>query len=243
VVSASALIIGDEILSGKIQDENSLVLARTLFEQGVRLTRIEVIPDDIDKIASCVRQMSKESDFVFTSGGIGPTHDDKTYEALAKAFGLKMSYHPETLRGFVEYQTLYAPDKPLNEARKKMAFLPEPCEIIHTEGLWVPLVVLGNVYILPGVPSLFARMLEGVKHRFKGPAIERVLIYTQKSEGDIAAELEAVQNAFPQVAIGSYPKYGLPEYMVMLSLEGTDKEAVHEAARLVEAAVEGYRKL
>ncbi len=237
---ASALIIGDEILTGKVQDENSVVLARMLFERGVRLSRIETISDDIETIATSVKYLSNHFDYVFTSGGIGPTHDDKTYEAIAKAFHLKMGYHEKVLEKFAEYHQLFLSGKPLNEARQKMAFLPMPCEIIQTEGLWLPLVVVKNVYILPGIPSLFEKLVNGIKHRFDGPAIERILIYTLNSEGDIAADLERIQNAFPKVAIGSYPKTS-DAYKVMISLEGTDHQAVQEAAHQVEVAICGFR--
>lgn len=237
---ASALIIGDEILSGKVQDENSIVLARMLFERGVRLSRIEVISDDIEEIAASVKRLSDAYDYVFTSGGIGPTHDDKTYEAIAKAFNLEMAYHEVVLAQFSEQHRLFLSEKPFNLARKKMALLPRPCEIIQTEGLWLPLVVVKNVYILPGVPSLFEKLIHGIKNRFHGPAIERILIYTLSAEGDIATDLENIQNTFPKVAIGSYPRTN-DAYKVMISLEGTDHQAVQEAASLVEVAICGFR--
>ncbi len=237
---ASALIIGDEILTGKVQDENSVVLARMLFERGVRLSRIEVIPDDIEIISASVKYLSNNFDYVFTSGGIGPTHDDKTYAAIAKAFNLEMAYHETMLAKFSEYHRIFLSEKPLNEARKKMALLPRPCEIIQTEGLWLPLVVVKNIYILPGVPGLFEKLINGIKNRFHGPVIERILIYTLHAEGDIAADLESIQNTFPKVSIGSYPGTN-NAYKVMISLEGADHQAVQEAARLVEIAICGFR--
>jgi molybdenum cofactor synthesis domain-containing protein len=240
LTQASALIIGDEILTGKIQDANSVILARMLFERGVRLSRIEVVSDDIDEIATSARRLSGTYDHVFTSGGIGPTHDDKTYKAIAKAFNLKMAYSELVLAKFSEYHQRFLPGKPLNEARKKMAFLPTPCEILLTEGFWLPLVLVKNVYILPGVPSLFEKLVQGIENRFQGPAIKRILIYTRQSEGDIAEDLENIQNSFPKVSIGSYPRTN-DAYKVMISLEGTDLSAVQDAANLVEVAICGFR--
>lgn len=222
MVCASALVIGDEILTGKVQDANSVVLARMLFDRGVPLLRIEVVPDQVDEMISCLRRLSKTHDYVFTSGGIGPTHDDRTYEAVSKAFDRPLAYHQATLNTLKE--------RPGSESRFKMALLPQPCEILSTPGLWVPLVVVENVYVLPGIPSMFAHMINGIKDRFSGPPIERVLLYSPKPESEIALELEAVQNTYPRVAIGSYPKDGVGEYRVMVSLEGTDRKAVLEAA-------------
>ncbi len=233
--TAMALIIGDEILSGKVLDQNSHTLARILFDCGVKLLRIETISDDVDEIASCLQRMSKLAQYVFTSGGIGPTHDDKTYEAVAKAFDRKLIYHEPTLQGLKAHLGAGENSKPLNEARMKMALLPTPCETIPTLGVWMPLVVVENIYILPGVPKLFEYMLEGAKTNFVGQKFTRELLYTQKSEGDIAVVLAQVQEAYPGVAIGSYPRYDSPDYRVMVSIEGRDADAVKQAAADIES--------
>ena len=240
MVSASALIIGDEILSGKIQDKNSYVLAKVLFERGVKLSRLEVISDDIDEIGRCLKRMSVTSDYVFTSGGIGPTHDDKTYEAIAKAFDRKLVYHEQSLKRFTEHLSARTPSVSLNEARKKMVLLPDPCEILWTPGLWVPLVIVENVYVLPGVPELFEHMLTANKMHFKGPPIARILVYTAMPEGDIAFDLERIQNAYPQVAIGSYPRQDMIDHKVMVSFEGRDAIAVQQAAEEAKEAIGGF---
>ncbi len=240
MTTACALIIGDEILTGKVQDANSYTLARVLFERGVRLLRIETVSDDIDEIGQTVRKLSGLADYVFTSGGIGPTHDDRTYEAIAKAFDRGLALHAPTLEKLrMDLQQRY-PDAVLNDARKRMALLPDPCEIIGVERLWVPVVVVENVHILPGVPSLFSYMINGIKQRFRGEVCERIIIYTRKSEGDIAEDLSRVQHAFPSVAIGSYPEYDKATYKVMVTFEGVDVETVHKAARQVERAIDGF---
>lgn len=239
--TAAALIIGDEILTGKIRDENTLTLATVMFEQGVDLARIIVVPDDVDQIVRDVRELSSKFDHVFTSGGIGPTHDDKTYESIAKAFGRKLTCHAEALSRLTSHGKTRNPDQEMTPARKRMAFLPDPCEIIWTEGLWVPLVVVENVYILPGIPSFFQMMLQSARHRFVGTPKERILVYTQMSEGHIAESLSNIQEKFHDVAIGSYPQLADPKCQVMVSLEGRDRIRVYLAAEEVERAVKGFR--
>ena len=225
---ASAIIIGNEILSGKTQDINSQFLARTLFESGVKLVLIETVPDKTDVIVSTVKRHSKEFDLVFTSGGIGPTHDDITYDAISKAFDRKLELHAETVKRYKDYY-----NREPNEARKKMAMLPEGATLFWTEGTWVPTVFLDPVYVLPGIPDLFAKMLSAIKPRFATKSFERVLVYTCKLEGDIAFDLERVQNRFPELEIGSYPQSG----QVMLSIEGSNIEQVKLATAEIEKLV------
>lgn len=222
---ASAIIIGNEILNGKVQDANSQTLARVLFNCGVKLSLIETIPDQTNIIIQTVQRHAKEYDLVFTSGGIGATHDDITYDAVAKAFGKKLELHEEALRRY----TAFRGEKP-NLARQKMLTLPQGAEIIWTPDLWVPTVFLDPVYILPGIPELFTQMLEALKSRFTYKAFERALIYSQKQEGDIALDLEQVQNRFPELEIGSYPQNTESGYQVMLSIEGQEAKQVQAAA-------------
>lgn len=237
---AAAIIIGDEILTGKVRDENTFVLAKTLFERGVSLQKVVVIPDIVDEIADTVRAFSNQFDFVFTSGGIGPTHDDKTYEAVAKAFGLPLEFQEAIIKRLTQFHNKTLSDVKLNDAQKKMLFLPKPCEIIPTNALWLPLVVVKNVYVFPGVPKLFEALLTEVKGRFNGKVKTRILLYTKKSEGDIAYDLGRLQSAYPQIAIGSYPKYESPKYRVMVSLEGISKDLVSEVATKVKNAIDGF---
>lgn len=239
--TAAALIIGDEILTGKTQDQNTHMLAQLLFEQGVDLTRVVTILDDVETIANDVLSLSKVHDYVFTSGGIGPTHDDKTYEGVAKAFGRPLRLHEEALHQLLTNMQRYHPEHRVTEARKRMALLPDPCEVIWTPHLWVPLVVVENVYVLPGIPSLFSAMLTSARMHFKGTPKHRIQIFTQMSEGDIAEALWTTQQKFSDVAIGSYPKTSDVPYQVMVSFEGRDAAHVLQAAAEVQNAVNGFR--
>lgn len=240
-VNAGLVVIGDEILSGKIRDENTFTLAKVLFERGVELARVETIPDDVEEIARTVRRMSEAYRWVFTSGGIGPTHDDKTYEGVARAFGRKLRYRDDVLARMEEHYRARGKG-PLNEARKRMALMPEGCELIEGEQLWVPVVVVENVHVLPGVPALFASMLEGMRERFSGARRHRVVLYTQRYEGDIADALAREQAGHPSVAIGSYPQYGAEKaYNVMVTLEGVDASLVEAMAERLEREIEGRR--
>jgi len=241
VSTAAALIIGDEILSGKTRDENTHTLAQLLFLQGVDLVRVVVIPDDIPTIVSELQSLSKQYTFVFTSGGIGPTHDDKTYEAVSVAFNRPLHIHEESLSRLVANMHKHYPERSLTEARKRMVLLPTPCDIVWTEGLWVPLVVVENVYVLPGIPAYFKAMLEAARPRLVGTPKHRIQIYTQMSEGDIAESLSATQNVYADVAIGSYPRTSEGHYMVMVSIEGRDRINVQRAAEEIERATKGYR--
>jgi molybdenum cofactor synthesis domain-containing protein len=239
--TAAALIIGDEILTGKCADQNSVALARVLFERGVSLETIEVIPDRIDTIAERARALSAKYTYVFTSGGIGPTHDDRTYAALAKAFECDLAYHEPTMSKLKAYVESRVPPAELNEARMRMALLPRAAKVIAIDNLWVPLVVLNNVYVLPGVPQLFAAMLHAVNHLFIGQPRTRECVYTQRSEGDIADALSSIQDSFPAVSIGSYPQFGDASARVMVSIEGDAPELVKAVAERVMRAIDGYK--
>lgn len=239
--TAACVVIGDEILTGKIQDRNSHTLAKVLFERGVRLVRVETIPDVLGDIAETVRRLSGAVDCVFTSGGIGPTHDDKTYEGVALAFGRPLAYHGPTLERFEAYHRSKGRG-PLNDARRRMALFPEGCEAWTTGELWVPLVVVENVHILPGVPELFEQMLRAHAHRFRGLPLYRLELFTDQFEGDIAETLDRAQAEHPEIAIGSYPQYGDDAgFRVKVTLEGIDREAVETLAGDLEGRLLGRR--
>ncbi len=222
---ASAIIIGNEILNGKVRDANGHVLAQTLFACGVSLKKIEVIPDNREIIAGTVHKHAAEYDLVFTSGGIGPTHDDITYDAIAYAFDRGLAIHEPTVQRYTDHY-----GRAPNQAQLKMALLPEDCEVLWTPNLWVPTVYIAPVYVLPGIPELFSGMLEALKPRFSYKPFERALVYTNQPESQIAAPLEAVQNQFPDVEIGSYPQRIDAGFRVMLSVEGADADRVKQAA-------------
>ena len=222
--TAGCLIIGNEILSGKIIDTNSPFLARELRSIGVDLERILTIPDEIDLIAREVRTLSKAYDFVFTSGGIGPTHDDLTMESIAKAFGLDCVLH----QGMVD-RIEKAQRKPLNDAMKKMAMLPEGATCIDAGDLWFPVVVVENVHIFPGIPELFQKKFESIRERFSGVPFQLKKVYVTSFESDIADELNNLLNEFPQLLLGSYPRIAETEYRVMLTLESRDADYLDRA--------------
>eukprot|EP00474_Spongospora_subterranea_P009542 CRZ10000.1 hypothetical protein [Spongospora subterranea] len=229
---AAAVVIGNEVLSGKTKDTNSNYLARVLFENGVRLTRIETIPDLAEDIIQTVSKLSSSVDYVFTSGGIGPTHDDITYQSICDAFGLTLRTHEPTLAAItVDYTSK---GKRLNAAIRRMALLPYPADrIITTPGLWVPTVQCRNVFILPGIPSLFQKMVDSVLKSIDcGSKRLRLSLTILVGESEIADRLANVQKQFPEVEIGSYPKLNpeMPEVCsVQLCFTSTDHYAAKRA--------------
>ena len=222
--SAAMIVIGNEILSGKVADSNSPFLARELRELGVALERVIVIPDSIDVIGETVRAYSETFDFVFTSGGVGPTHDDITIAGIAHGFGVEVVHHPglrETIQSYIKGE--------LTPAHLKMAEVPEGSELVAGEGKTFPTVVMGNVYILPGIPEIFEAKIEGLRERFRTRPYFLRQVLVSEHETNIAEYLDATLAAFPELLLGSYPKLQNPRYRVRLTLESTD-EGYLEAA-------------
>ncbi len=235
--TAALLVIGNEILSGKVRDTNSAYLSVELRKLGVDLERILTIPDVVDTIASETRQMSENHDFVFTSGGIGPTHDDLTMDGVAKAFGLEIVLNQSMVDRMARYSK-----GPVNDAMKKMAMIPEGAEVLDVGGLWFPVVVVGNVHIFPGIPELFEKKFDSIRDRFAGIPFHLRKIYVREQESDIADTLNALLKEFPQLMLGSYPRINEKEYRVLLTLESRDPEYLKRAtetliARLPEDAI------
>jgi molybdenum cofactor synthesis domain-containing protein len=243
---AAALVIGNEILSGRTLDTNTQVLAQFLFARGVSLVRAETIGDEIPTIRKVASRLAATHDYVFTSGGIGPTLDDVTYAALGQAFGAPLAVHDET----IARMRRVAPDMDLNEARRRMATLPAGAATLWTEGLWVPTVVLGGkLFVLPGVPRLYRQMLHAIPGDLVGGgrAAPRATaaVRTALSEGSVAALLDDVAAQFPTVDIGSYPTDSVTHpdvaHRTTLTLtadSGPDVAAAEAALRrLVDSAV------
>ena len=222
--TAALLVIGNEILSGKVRDTNSAFLAVELRKLGVDLERILTIPDEIELIARETRAMSEAYDFVFTSGGIGPTHDDMTMDGIALAFGREI----ELNQSMVDRMQRYS-DKPLNDAMKKMALIPGGAEILDVGGLWFPVVVVENVHIFPGIPELFEKKFHSIRDRFSGVPFVLRKLYVRESESDIAEILNALLREFPELMLGSYPRINEEHYRVMLTLESRDAAYVERA--------------
>ena len=215
--TAGIAIIGDEILSGKFVEENAAFLIGELRTLGVELRRIVVIPDELEDIAATVLELSARFDHVFTSGGVGPTHDDVTMAAIAKAFGTTIVRQPELERRVRAYWG----DK-LSEPNLRLADVPATAELVYGKDLIWPVVAVNNVYILPGVPSLFRRKFVDIRDRFRTVPVTVARVYVDAEEGSIAADLDAVVAAHPAVKIGSYPRFSENDFKVLVTLEGRD---------------------
>jgi len=229
--TAAILLIGNEILSGKVEDQNAKFLIRELRALGVTLRRVEIVPDTEADIVASVRALAPRFDNVFTSGGVGPTHDDVTLTAVATAFDMPLRRHAE-LEGLL--RASYGDRLHVRDLR--MADLPAGARLEYGPGgpgnTW-PVVVVRNVWILPGVPSIFRRKFEAVRELFRAPPIHGRAIYSRVGEGPIAGALDQVVALFPGVEIGSYPHLEAADYRVKITLDGRDAAAVDAAtARL-----------
>lgn len=219
--NAAILLIGNEILSGKVEDANARYAIGQLHTLGVLLQRVVVVPDDIDDIADTVRELAARYDYVLTSGGVGPTHDDLTMQGVARAFGTRVIRNPELQRRLTEF---YGPK--LQERALRMADVPETAELIEADHKSWPVVCLRNVYVLPGIPEIFRRKFDSIKARFRSEPFCLRQVYVSLEESQIAAALDDVVMAHPTVQIGSYPRLDAPDYRVMITLESKSSAAV-----------------
>jgi FAD synthetase len=224
MAKAGVLVIGNEILSGKVVDANSPYLCRELRELGVEVERILTIPDDTSLIAREVRTMSDVYDWVFTSGGIGPTHDDLTMEGIGAAFGLPLELN-ESISARIER----ALGAPLNASQRKMAMLPKGARLIDSGDLWFPVVIVENVHIFPGIPELLRRKFESIRERFRGVPFVLKRVYVKRRESEIAETLHGLLARFPGLMLGSYPRVGEEAFHVLLTLESRDAGYVQRA--------------
>jgi FAD synthetase len=222
--TAGLLVIGNEILSGKVVDTNSPYLATELRELGVELERILTISDDIEGIAREVRAMSEAYDFVFTSGGIGPTHDDVTMDGVALAFGREIEESESMIERMERAQ-----GKPPNESQRKMAQIPSGSVLIDSGDLWFPIIVVENVHVFPGIPELLRKKFQSIRERFRGIPFQLRRVYVTKSESDIAHSLNALLVEFPELMLGSYPRIAEEHYRVLLTLESRDADYLERA--------------
>jgi molybdenum cofactor synthesis domain-containing protein len=206
VWTAALVVIGHEILSGRTEDKNIAQVARWLNRQGIRLVEVRVVPDQESAIVAAVNALRPTHDYVITTGGIGPTHDDITVDSIAAAFGVPVIVHPEARRVLEDYYR----DRPfgLTEARLRMARVPEGAELVPNPTSGAPGVKMGNVYILAGVPNIAAAMLEALDGNLEGgrPMVS-LTVRAHAAESDVAALLKQVQDEHPGVSIGSYPFY------------------------------------
>jgi molybdenum cofactor synthesis domain-containing protein len=217
------VVVGNEILSGKVHDTNSYFTARELRNIGVALKRIVVVPDELQPIVDEVRDCAHKFEFVITSGGVGPTHDDITMEAVALAFGRPLVIHPELERMIRSHFTERL------ATGMKMAEVPEGAVLNAAGDLRFPTVQLENVHILPGIPQIFEAKLSALLGRFATDPYYIRTIYTSAGEGSIAEFLNTCLRSYPALLLGSYPRIGHPEYRVKLTLESKDREYVERA--------------
>ena len=222
-VKAAIIIIGNEILSGRTQDVNVVAISNWLNELGVRLEEVRVIPDIEDLIVETINDVRKKFNYVFTTGGIGPTHDDITSRSIAKAFNLSYGYHKEAY----EILEKYYGKSEFNDGRKKMATLPAKALLILNPTSGAPGFIVDNVYCLPGVPSILKSMLGGLNDKIKGG--KKILSKTMNLrtvESEIAESLERIQNKFKDIEIGSYPFFKQGKVGVSIVIRFTEEDLI-----------------
>ena len=226
-VNAAILIIGNEILSGRTQDTNTGTLANWLNSIGVKVNEVRVVPDIEKKIIDTLNILRSENDYVFTTGGIGPTHDDITAQSVAKAFGLKYEIHKEA---FKILETYYKPGE-FNEGRQKMVWMPENAELILNPTSGAPGFSVKNVFCLPGVPSILKSMLGGLKNKIVGgqPILSHT-ISLRTVESEIADSLKKVQEQNKDVEIGSYPFFHAGKLGVSIVIRSEEQSKINKCS-------------
>ena len=228
-VTAAFIIIGNEILSGRTQDANLSFLAGRLGEIGIQVVEARVIPDVEQTIIDTVQTLSAQVDYVFTSGGIGPTHDDITSACVAKAFDQNLIRHPEAERLLRERIAQMGVE--VTEARLKMAETPEHAELIDNPISGAPGYKVGNVFVMAGIPRIMQAMFEGAKaHLEGGVTLESLTVGSYVPEGTIATELSLLQDAYPDIDIGSYPFFFDGRPGTNLVFRGPETDRLEEAA-------------
>ena len=226
-VNAAILIIGNEILSGRTQDTNTSTLATWLNSIGVKVGEVRVIPDDEKIIIDVINLLRKKYDYIFTTGGIGPTHDDITAESVSKAFGLKYEINKEAFKILEDY---YKPGE-FNEGRQKMTMMPSNANLILNPTSGAPGFNVENVFCLPGVPSILKSMLGGLKHKIiGGEPIKSYTISLRTVESEIAKSLTEVQNDNYEVEIGSYPFFQSGKLGVSIVIRSEDQNKIDKCS-------------
>ena len=227
-VNAAIVIIGNEILSGRTQDVNVVTISSWLNELGVKLEEVRVIPDIENSIIKTVNEVRKKFNYIFTTGGIGPTHDDITSKSIAKAFSLSYGYNKEAYTILEKYYG----KKEFNVGRKRMAMTPNKAILILNPSSGAPGFSVENVYCLPGVPSILKSMLRGLNNRIRGgKKILNKTITLRTVESEIAVPLEKVQNKYEDVEIGSYPFFKQGKVGVSIVVRSTDKNLISDSCK------------
>lgn len=236
IVTAAILVIGNEILSGRTKDANLNYLATELNAIGIRLTEARVVADVPEAIIKAVNELRAAYDYVFTTGGIGPTHDDITAECIARAFGVALIKDPRAVKLLTDH---YGAAN-LTEARLRMAHLPEGAAIVDNPISTAPGFQIGNVFVLAGVPAICRAMFDGLKGRLKvGDRMLSATVSAFVGEGVIAKGLGALQERYPQLEIGSYPFFRQGRFGASFVLRGTDSAAIKAAAEELRGIIRG----
>lgn len=234
-LTAALLIIGNEILSGRTQDTNTSWIASKLAHRGIRLVQVRVVHDVEEDIVEAVQALQKKAATVFTTGGIGPTHDDITSESVAKAFNVPLELNPEARQMLLDY---YESEDKLTEARLKMAMIPQGARLIPNQVSGAPGFKIGNVYVMAGVPRIMQAMLDNILPELvEGPPILSNTVTCDLQESVIAADLSDIQNRFPTVDIGSYPHFRSGSLGLSLVLRSADQQSLTLATDDVVALV------
>lgn len=230
--TAGIVIVGNEVLSGKTQDSNSHFFCTELRRLGVEVQKISTIPDEIELIGQEVAAFSKRFDYVFTSGGVGPTHDDVTIDGIAHGFTLKVVRHPD-----IERRMRQRLGDQVNEARLRMANVPEGATLLATDALFAPIVKIHNVYIFPGIPKILQERFHAIKEQFRDAPYYLKNVYVKYGEGVIADRLNSLLKKFPRLMLGSYPVLDLPDYKVKVTLESKDPGYLDQALQIFVASL------
>ncbi|HUD52270.1 competence/damage-inducible protein A [Parvibaculum sp.] len=239
IVTACVVLIGDEILSGRTRDSNLSYISGHLNQIGVQVREARIIPDVEETIVSVINEVRARHDYVFTTGGIGPTHDDITADAIARAFGVPIGPHPEAMAILETHYRETGGE--FTEARKRMARIPEGASLIANPLSKAPGFQIGNVFVMAGVPMVMQVMLDSLTPRLEGGATMRSrTVSGQIGEGTIAEKLGALQKRYPDVVIGSYPYYRGKIFGTSLVMRGVDAGLLDEVAGEAAALIRGF---
>jgi len=236
--TAAVLLIGNELLSGRTQDTNLAYMAQALAAHGIKMTEARIVPDIHTVIVDTVNVLREINTYVFTTGGIGPTHDDITADCIAEAFGVSIDIHPEAERRLMSYWTVR--DLEPNEDRMRMARIPQGAHLIDNPVSVAPGFRIDNVFVMAGVPRIMQAMFDSILPSLeKGAVIDSVSVSCNLGEGTIAGPLRALQERFPDVDLGSYPRRVDGAFQVMLVARGVDAEQLQQVGLELQALVLG----
>ncbi len=224
--TVSLLLIGTELLTGKIVDTNGAHAIRQLNALGATTLEVRIVLDTTEVIAGAINELRAKSDFLITSGGIGPTHDDLTMDAVGEAFGVSSVHRPD-LQDHID--RVFGDDEQKHRVWSRMASVPDGCELLHEKGLFWPVYRIQNVFVLPGVPQIFVRQFDFIKDQFRGSPKSLTVLYMSVGEGKIAEPLSAATTRFPGVDFGSYPVIDSSEFRTRITVECTESAHADEA--------------